>query len=188
MASWDREAVPGAVHRYTVESLRMFLMNHPWLGPGPAPAPAIDPKSPFQLWAGVIQDARGWPMPAFWCEWSYDPAQMRRPSWPPSLRRIAGGFDFTPKATTRAIEPSTLRAFPYRPIWLGLVMNTVFYATVLMFMLGAIAHLRTRRRLRRNLCPACAYSLAGQAEPGCPECGWKRHGNAANAPLDARTS
>ena len=30
---------------------------------------------------------------------------------------------------------------------------------------------RARRRLRRNLCPACGYDLAGNVSGVCPECG-----------------
>lgn len=184
--TWDRLAFPDAVHDYSVESLRMFLMNFAWPGPGRTPAPAIEP-GPSRLWAGVIQDARGWPMRAFWCEWSYDPGQMRSPSWPARLRQISGGFDFTPKAVTRAVEPNTLRAFPYRPIWFGLAMNTLFYATVFALIFAGIAHVRTRRRLRRNLCLRCGYSLAGQASPGCPECGWNR-AKSPESPAPARAA
>lgn len=57
---------------------------------------------------------------------------------------------------------------------LGFAGNTVVFA--LFWAALAVTFVRTRRswRRRRGRCPMCAYSLAGLADAGCPECGWLR--------------
>lgn len=56
------------------------------------------------------------------------------------------------------------------PIWRGFVVNTTFYgAAVWLTGVGVVAA-RRRFRLRRGLCPLCAYNLSGIASM-CPECG-----------------
>ncbi|MFG0285471.1 MAG: hypothetical protein ACF8R7_13725 [Phycisphaerales bacterium JB039] len=55
----------------------------------------------------------------------------------------------------------------------GLAINALLFALLWMTVLlpGAI-----RRRIRRakGRCPRCGFSLAGQPQPGCPECGHGR--------------
>ncbi len=58
---------------------------------------------------------------------------------------------------------------PLRPLWPGLVVNTIFYAVVLWLLVGGLFVLRRIVRLRRGLCPACAYPMGGSAV--CSECG-----------------
>ena len=64
------------------------------------------------------------------------------------------------------------RLLPLRPYWPGFAINTVFYAFILWLLFAGPFVLRRRRRIRRGLCPKCAYDLRGT--PGataCPECG-----------------
>jgi len=62
-----------------------------------------------------------------------------------------------------------LRHVPHHPLWGGVMLNTIFYAVALwLLILGPFA-LRRLIRLRRGLCPACAYPM-GQALL-CTECG-----------------
>jgi predicted amidophosphoribosyltransferase len=49
------------------------------------------------------------------------------------------------------------------------VINTVFYAVMLWLPFTALRALRRRRRIKRGLCPACAYPV-GSSEV-CTECG-----------------
>lgn len=58
---------------------------------------------------------------------------------------------------------------PTRPRWLGFMLNTLFYAAVLYIPFVSFAASKRRWRIRRGLCPACAYELAGLTT--CPECG-----------------
>lgn len=53
----------------------------------------------------------------------------------------------------------------------GFTINTLFYAAVLMGLFAVPFALRRRRRIRRGLCPGCAYDLRGSASQTCPECG-----------------
>lgn len=57
---------------------------------------------------------------------------------------------------------------PYIPIWSGFFINTVFYAAVLWLIPGSFV-LRRHLRVRRGLCPKCAYPTGGSAV--CSECG-----------------
>jgi hypothetical protein len=98
-----------------------------------------------------IQDARGWPMPALWCEWTnvhLDPPPFQ----------AEGGFDLP--AFTGAVPENTLRALPYRPIPLGLTLDTLLFATVWSLLLFIPIPLRAHLRRARNLCPRCAYPLS----------------------------
>ncbi|MEE9128511.1 MAG: hypothetical protein V3T84_00710 [Phycisphaerales bacterium] len=61
------------------------------------------------------------------------------------------------------------RYLPYRPIWLGLIVNTLLYATVLIAIMSMWAVMRSKLRLRRGRCPNCKYPI-GVSEV-CTECG-----------------
>jgi len=58
---------------------------------------------------------------------------------------------------------------PIRPLWPGFAVNTVFYATTLWLLACGPFVLRRFIRIRRGLCPACAYPM-GPSEV-CSECG-----------------
>ena len=83
--------------------------------------------------------------------------------------------------TAHAVFVFDGKLLPLRPIWPGFAINTVFYAVVLwlLFALGGTPFaLRRRRRIKRGLCPKCAYDLRGIESSACPECGClHRHRN-----------
>jgi hypothetical protein len=61
---------------------------------------------------------------------------------------------------------------PAWPLWPGFAVNTLFYAAILWLLFAARLLLpwwRRRRRIRRGLCPACAYPVG--TSPVCTECG-----------------
>ena len=61
---------------------------------------------------------------------------------------------------------------PYRPIPIGFAVNTALYASLWALLFIAVASMRKRFRVRRHLCPHCAYDLSGTgAGMVCPECG-----------------
>ena len=110
-----------------------------------------------------LHDARGWPLLAFRCSWT---SASDRP-----LSPVKTGFDLTPFPATG--DP---RALPYRPIPLGLTLNTLFYAALWSLLLFAPGSIRRHLRRRRNLCPRCAYSLLNlPPNSPCPECGHTPH-------------
>ena len=67
---------------------------------------------------------------------------------------------------------------PLRPIWTGLVINTLLYAT-LWYALWLTLTLprmffKEVSRLRDGRCIGCGYDLGYDFVQGCPECGWRR--------------
>ena len=58
---------------------------------------------------------------------------------------------------------------PLRPIWPGFAVNTLLYATVLWLLIPGPFALRRFVRVKRGLCPACAYPMA--ESDVCSECG-----------------
>ena len=71
------------------------------------------------------------------------------------------------------LETNPMRALPLRPLWPGFAINTIFYAAILWLPVAGLGALRRRRRIKRGLCPACAYDLRGRGTQSltCPECG-----------------
>ena len=61
------------------------------------------------------------------------------------------------------------RLLPFGPTWPGFAINTVFYAVLLWLLFAAPFALRRRRRIRRGLCPKCAYPVGDSRV--CTECG-----------------
>jgi hypothetical protein len=53
----------------------------------------------------------------------------------------------------------------------GLALNTIVYGMLWALLLLAPGAIRRRIRRAKGRCPTCGFSLAGQAQPGCPECG-----------------
>ncbi|MCI0674411.1 MAG: hypothetical protein L0Y42_01395 [Phycisphaerales bacterium] len=62
-----------------------------------------------------------------------------------------------------------IRFLPTRPVWPGFAINTLFYAAILSLLFAAPGFVRRRRRIKRGLCPACAYPIG--ASETCTECG-----------------
>ncbi len=58
---------------------------------------------------------------------------------------------------------------PLRPIWPGFAINTIFYAAILWLLIPGSFTLRRFLRLRRGLCPKCAYPMGESSV--CTECG-----------------
>ena len=68
-----------------------------------------------------------------------------------------------------AADLGDLEYLPLRPIWPGFAVNTLFYAAVLWLLIPGPFVLRRVIRVRRGLCPACAYPR-GESDV-CSECG-----------------
>jgi hypothetical protein len=122
----------------------------------------------------------GWPMVGLGWE-----------SWREVLRHGGGGRSQRPgpSATVRTeghpprsnwwvwgipVQMSTskqamLNHLPIRPLWPGFAVNTLLYAAILWLLIPGLFSLRRFLRLKRGLCPACAYPMAGPAT--CTECG-----------------
>ncbi len=66
-------------------------------------------------------------------------------------------------------DVGAVRVLPLRPIWPGFAINTIFYAAILWMLFAAPMLARRKRRIKRGLCPACAYPVGTSAV--CTECG-----------------
>lgn len=98
--------------------------------------------------------------------------------WPWSAASGRGLLDGTPSRVWSEWQSAvklgslTMRV-PVRPIWPGLLANTVFYAGALFGVLVCLRVWRTRRRRARGRCVACNYQL-GEGISVCPECGLEK--------------
>lgn len=97
-----------------------------------------------------------------------------------SLERMEDGAFTTPGAIrlpdgSQTTNPKLeIRAIPYRPIWPGLIFNTIFYALLAFITHRLVRTIREHRRFTKGRCPKCKYDLNANFAPGCPECGWRR--------------
>ncbi len=71
---------------------------------------------------------------------------------------------------------SSFRILPLRPVWPGFAVNTLFYAALLWSLICSPFALRRFLRLRRGLCPKCAYPMGESSV--CTECGGALAGRA----------
>ncbi len=78
---------------------------------------------------------------------------------PPGQQRFPG----------RGLPGEARLAFPAHPIWPAFIANTLFYAAFLWLLIPGPFALRRFLRLRRGLCPKCAYPMGESAV--CTECG-----------------
>jgi len=168
---------------------RIITPGDPGLLPGPIAAALRQGPLGRDLERQI--EVHGWPFLAAWCEFQDVPLR-------PFRGRVIGGIPIDSKPAPGAgVGRGGLRfprAVPVRPIWPGLIANTVFYAAGWFVLLYGFIRLKGLRRVireRRGLCPQCGYDLRGQApggphprplsqrergasDAGCPECGWGR--------------
>ncbi len=98
--------------------------------------------------------------------------------WP--LRCVAGElwneFHFPPGLyqSTRGMLVAFGGELPNRVLWLGMVINELFYVLLIVSTFFSWRYGRRWIRRRRGRCPQCSYDLRGKLGGGCSECGWKR--------------
>ncbi len=104
-------------------------------------------------------------MLALWCE------TTRR-----GAGQIRGGLDTGALPLNHWLRETPARRFlanprvlPLRPLWPGFAVNTLFYTVILWFMICGPFALRRLIRMKRGLCPACAYPVGETTV--CSECG-----------------
>ena len=112
-----------------------------------------------------VEEANGWP------------ALCLR--WYSSGRKVHGGLDLGGTRSYAILVDGTTRSptgggvgnrtIPLVPIWPGFAVNTLFYATLLWLLIPGPFALRRFLRLRRGLCPKCAYPIGESSV--CTECG-----------------
>ena len=109
------------------------------------PAQQFDPRNQ----RGVGERRVGWPLRSFSTGWYADDNSMNVLSawW------------------------TSFGLMPYHVLWLGLTVNTVFFAAVLWLLCSCPRRLRRIVRIRHGRCPCCGYPVG--ASPVCSECGVK---------------
>jgi hypothetical protein len=114
----------------------------------------------------VVDEARGWP-----CLTLSSRLMFRYPFGmiASSSITVHGGLRLKDDGRRMGSGLPQARALPVQPLLPGFVVNSVFYAAILWLLFAAPFALRRRRRIKRGLCPACAYPVG--ASPVCTECG-----------------
>ena len=80
------------------------------------------------------------------------------------------GHTLTPEREWWLVEVPVIRVgVPLLPLWPGFAINTVFYAAILWMLFASPFAMRRHRRIKRGLCPACAYPVGTSDK--CSECG-----------------
>ena len=80
--------------------------------------------------------------------------------------RSALGFERVGLISVARIEHGFL---PLRPLFRAFALNTLLYATLLWLLIPGPFALRRFLRMRRGLCPKCAYAIGESSV--CTECG-----------------
>ncbi|MDB5320035.1 MAG: blaR0 [Phycisphaerales bacterium] len=126
-------------------------------------------------------DARGWPMVALMSEIdTLATGTANSTSVPPAnsyktlgTRVGSNSFAITTPSANHAPIP-----VPLRPIWIGLIGDTLLFATVWLAAWSTLViprrFIREVARFRRGACIQCGYDLGYDFIQGCPECGWRR--------------
>jgi hypothetical protein len=164
----DRWSRPGAV----------VVFSERWRIKAPSGGEWGDPETLLDEWTGFHvmtpewesrtthheqRDAQacGWPRLTLWCETYFRESAERLPDG-----GIATGLQFT---WGRNATLKYSRALPFRPIWAGLIINSIFYAVILWLLIPGPFALRRFIRRRRGFCPKCGYPMGEAAV--CTECG-----------------
>jgi len=116
-------------------------------------------------------DARGWPVVSLWS--GLESTGFPGPA--PTIGNMVpliNGYLLPAERSKRVRTMAnvlSLRVVPLMPIWPGFAVNTLFYATLLWLLMYGLSALRRFLRLRRGLCPKCAYPMGESSV--CTECG-----------------
>ncbi|MEE8156112.1 MAG: hypothetical protein V3T53_14260 [Phycisphaerales bacterium] len=116
--------------------------------------------------------AYGWPKLALWS--GYQRRQEVGTVRTSASWTITTGLRITGEQFALNPGSAVPRTLPYRIIWPGFAINTIFYAVLLwMLWLLTLGPFTARRIIRRKRghCIKCGYDLRGTEHEACPECG-----------------
>ncbi len=134
---------------------------------------ADDPRwLAYANYRGLEIEARGWPVPAMWCDVS-DKEMLRQ--WAGLKRpQILWAEGIVMPWRRHDAVGSTIR-LPLRPIPVGFAIDAGLWSLVWGMLFGTLVGGRRGwdrwRRLSIGCCAKCGYSLTGNTSGACPECG-----------------
>jgi hypothetical protein len=111
-----------------------------------------------------IEAATGWPMMAM-----HGAMEVDFSSHPHSVRAV--GSIPIDRHYPQLEDFYGARLIPLRPIWPGLLANTVFYGVILWALWFTPGAVRRGLRRRRGACVRCGYDRRGISGGRCAECG-----------------
>ena len=115
-----------------------------------------------------IAEARGWPFLAMWAVFATD--YDTNIPWPSVAReQVIWGVKLPVARSGDHLGRRSQLVLPLAPISTGFAVNTLFYAAILWLLIPGPFALRRFIRVRRSLCPKCAYPMGESAV--CTECG-----------------
>ncbi len=122
----DPDTARHAIHSSAADLLNTTTKERLW----PWWATTPNPEAPGITWAGEVQDASGWPLPALKSQWLIDCTDIsaERAAFKPAYH-LRGGTQLQPIQHDHPRPESTLRALPLTPVWPGLLINTMLFAT-----------------------------------------------------------
>ncbi|MCL4199365.1 MAG: hypothetical protein KJZ69_17880 [Phycisphaerales bacterium] len=112
--------------------------------------------------------ATGWPVPCLAATVSIDVPTAQIAGQTRNVR-VSSGVLWEPEAL-KMLPPDTIpMILPYRPLWTGVVVNTLVFAMTFSLLVYGPRQIRTRMYRGRGGCPACGYPRG--TSPVCTECG-----------------
>jgi len=130
--------------------------------------------------AAGMDTAHGWPALTLW--YSCEGVDLYLDTLIMAYGRgliIHGGIPLPPSGggatgPTSVATPATVRALPLRPVWSGMIINTLFYGALGMACTFLAERCRRVHRFQGGRCPVCDYDLCHDFVSGCSECGWRK--------------
>jgi hypothetical protein len=136
---------------------------------GPGPFITLPDGQQGQITSTANWNEAGWPMRSLRGVWFGIPDPAKGVAW----KRESRGAIEMPQGFPNWF-PRRSACLPWWPKFPSFLVNTLFYAGLLWLLFAAPFALRRRRRIKRGLCPTCAYDLRATQSPVCPECGATR--------------
>lgn len=133
-------------------------------------SPQVNPALVRRLARRYTFTTTGWPIRCFYGWQSFAGVGVDDRMNEPTTKKSGGHFQILrsryPQGGIQSDE-----SIVYLPMWRGLILNTLFYAAIWWALLAIPRLIRRTLRVRRGLCPRCAYDMRGLTNAHCPECG-----------------
>lgn len=151
---WPLDPESAYMHRYLgITHRSLSWLKHEYSGPPENIDSDVTNVDSYTIDVGEL----GWPMRCLAAERSTEQHGFVTPPQITSGMLVVFGFQW-----------------PNRVLWLGMVINELFYVLLIVSAFCSWRYGKRWLRRCRGHCLKCAYDLRGEFSEGCPECGWKR--------------